>query len=123
MQHSRLTPCELEIMDVIWDRDEATVREVCDALTRPLAYTTVMTTMRLLAGRKRVLRRSKRGRAHVYRPRVSRAEISRNMLSEIRERLFGGSTASLVLNALSDQPLSAADVMALREALQKVEQR
>jgi predicted transcriptional regulator len=110
-------------MDVIWDRGEATVREVCDTLTRPLAYTTVMTTMRLLAGRKKVLRRSKRGRAHVYRPCISREAVSRSMLSEIRELLFGGSTTSLVLNALSDQPLSAADRQALREALQQVEQQ
>ena len=68
MDPSRLTRYELELMDVLWSRGEGTVQDVCDALHRPLAYTTVMTTLRLLEDKKKVLQRVKRGRAYVYRP-------------------------------------------------------
>src|SRR3978361_2133798 len=77
MKFPRLTRCELELMDVLWQKGEATVQEVCDQLTRPLAYTTVMTTLGLLHSKKKVLKRVKRGRAHVYQPLISRDEVSR----------------------------------------------
>ena len=60
MELSRLTRYELELMDVLWQRGEGTVQEVCDQLGRPLAYTTVMTTLRLLHSKKKVLKRVKR---------------------------------------------------------------
>src|SRR6478752_4399996 len=53
MKFPRLTRCELELMDVLWQKGEATVQEVCDELTRPLAYTTVMTTLGLLHSKKK----------------------------------------------------------------------
>src|SRR5689334_5989047 len=70
MDSPRLTRYELEIMDVVWKAGEATVQDVCDGLKRTLAYTTVMTTLTLLESKKKVLERTKRGRAFVYRPLV-----------------------------------------------------
>jgi BlaI family penicillinase repressor len=119
---SRLTRYELELMDVLWSRNEGTVQDVCDGLQRPLAYTTVMTTLSLLERKKGVLQRVKQGRAYVYRPTVTREEVSLSVLSDLRDVLFGGRLPSLVLNMLSEDELSSEDVVAVREALAKLEQ-
>ena len=122
MTAPRLTRCELEIMDVVWARGRATVQEVRDGLSRPLAYTTVMTTLSLLERHKGVLERAKRGRAYVYTPLVTREEVSRGMLAELRDVLFGGSTASLMLNILSQETIPSADFDVLKAALAKLEE-
>jgi BlaI family penicillinase repressor len=121
MKFPRLTRCELELMDVLWQKGEATVQEVCDELTRPLAYTTVMTTLGLLHSKKKVLKRIKRGRAHVYQPIVSRDEISRAVLTDLRDVLFGDQLRTLVLSLIEDGKFSHEDVQALKEAIRKVE--
>ncbi len=118
---NRLTRYELELMDVLWELEEGTVQEVCDKLDRPLAYTTVMTTLSLLEAKKRVLERRKCGRAFVYRPRVSREEVSRSMIADLREVLFGNKLPSLVLNLLSEETMNDSDVAALRAALDRIE--
>lgn len=123
MTTPRLTRCELELMDVLWQKGEATVQEVCDALRRPLAYTTVMTTLSLLHSKKKVLKRVKRGRAHVYQPLVSRGHVSRAVLSDLRDVLFAGQLPTLVLGLLEDGQFSHDDVQALKAAIQKVEQQ
>ncbi|MGQ0637695.1 MAG: BlaI/MecI/CopY family transcriptional regulator [Planctomycetaceae bacterium] len=121
-ERPRLTRYELEIMDVVWRRHEATVHEVCEGLLRPLAYTTVMTTLRLLESKTRVLERTKRGRAFVYRPLVTRNEVSRSILSDLRCVLFGGSVPSLVLNLVAEEALAADDIVTLVRSLKKLEQ-
>jgi BlaI family penicillinase repressor len=121
MKFPRLTRCELELMDVLWQKGEATVQEVCDQLTRPLAYTTVMTTLGLLHSKKKVLKRVKRGRAHVYQPSITRDEVSRAVLSDLRDVLFADQVPMLVLGLLEDGRFSQADVEALKAAIRKVE--
>lgn len=120
MEH-RLTRYELELMDVLWELEEGTVQEVCDRLERPLAYTTVMTTLTLLSTKKRILERRKSGRAFVYRPSVSREEVSRSMISDLRDVLFGRELPTLVLNLLSEESVSESDLASLRAALEKLE--
>lgn len=123
MERPRLSRGELEIMDALWRLGEGTVQDVCDALDRELAYTTVMTTLRLLHARKKVLQRIKRGRAHVYRPLVSRDEVSRSILADLKGVLFRGRVPSLVLNLLEEESLSSADLKALQEALRNAQNR
>jgi predicted transcriptional regulator len=74
-----------------------------------------------LESKKKVLERRKRGRAYVYRPLISRADVSRSMLEGLSQVLFGGSWPSLVLNILSEGSASQADIDALRAALDRVE--
>lgn len=123
MKFPKLTRYELELMDVLWQRGEGTVQDVCDALERPLAYTTVMTTLRLLHSKKKVLKRIKRGRAHVYRPTVSREEICRSVIRDLQVVLFGDHLPTLMLGLLEDSTFSAGDVKALKSALRKVEEQ
>jgi predicted transcriptional regulator len=108
-------------MDVLWQKGEATVQEVCDELTRPLAYTTVMTTLSLLHSKKKVLKRIKRGRAHVYQPLISRDDVSRAVISDLRDVLFADQLPMLVLGLLEDGNFSREDVKALKAAIHKVE--
>lgn len=120
---NRLTRYELELMNVLWELGEGTVQDVCDKLQRPLAYTTVMTTLTLLENKKRVLERRKRGRAFVYHPIVSREDVSRSMLGELRMVLFGGHLPALILNLISGESMSQRDIAALQEALDRIEAR
>ncbi len=121
MKDYRLTPYELELMDVIWDLQEASVQEVCDALPRELAYTTVMTTLTLLVQKKKVLERVKSGRAFIYKPAVTREEVSRSMLGQIKQVLLKDSLPSLMLNLLEDEEMSSDDINALKAAIHKLE--
>ncbi|MBL8849060.1 MAG: BlaI/MecI/CopY family transcriptional regulator [Planctomycetaceae bacterium] len=123
MPTTSLTKCELEVMQVVWDRSGATVQEVVDALDRSLAYTTVLTTLKILHEKRGVLRRTKRGRAHVYVPAVSCDTVRRSMLGELRARLFGGSTKSLVLNLIQQDELTAADIREVKAAISALESR
>jgi BlaI family transcriptional regulator, penicillinase repressor len=123
MKPPRLTRYELELMDVLWRRGEGTVQEVCDELERPLAYTTVMTTLGLLHSKKKVLKRVKRGRAHVYQATVSRDQVSRAVIRDLQDVLFSGRLPSLMLGLLEDGKFSDDDVKALKAALRKVEKQ
>ena len=121
MSEYHLTKCEMEVMDIVWQRGRVTVQDVVDGLERPLAYTTVMTTLKILKSKRRVLRCEKAGRAFVYEPLVTREEVSRSMTMELKERLFGGSAKSLVLNLLENETLSKEDVNELKKAIHELE--
>lgn len=118
----KLTRYELELMDILWSLAEGTVQDVCDNLSRPLAYTTVMTTLNLLASRKKVLARTKQGRAFLYRPLVTRDEVSRSILSDMKSVLFGNRLPSLVLRMMAEDETNERDAEILREALKKLEE-
>ncbi len=81
---SVLGPLEQDVMDVMWELDEATVRDVHDRLAhrRKIAYTTVMTTMTRLAS-KGLLRRNTASLAHRYRPAVTRDSYARTTVANV----------------------------------------
>ena len=120
---NRLTVYELELMDVLWEIGSGTVQDVCDALERDLAYTTVMTSLNVLHSKKGVVTREKQGRAFVYRPTVTREEMSRAVINDLKPVLFKKALPSLVLNLLSNDKLDSEDIDALKKALAKVEAR
>ena len=99
---------------------DGTVQDVCDNLDRELAYTTVMTTLRLLHSKKKVLKRVKRGRAHVYRPTVTREEVSRSVLTDLQDVLFRDRLPTLVLGMLEEGEFTSQDIEAIKAALKKV---
>ncbi len=123
MELYRLTRYELELMGVLWQLGEGTVQDVCDKLGRPLAYTTVMTTLRLLHSKKKVLKRVKRGRAHVYQPIVTRDDVSRSVIRDLQSVLFADRLPTLMLGLLENGQFSQEDVDSLKAALQRVEGR
>jgi len=117
----QLTRCELEVMDIIWESRRATVQDVVDAVERDLAYTTVMTTMKIL-DRKGVIRRcGKVGRAFLYEPQVTRDDVQRAMAGELTEKLFGGSVSSVVLSLIDGRSISNAEIKELKAAIKSLE--
>jgi predicted transcriptional regulator len=117
----QLTRCELEVMDVVWSRERATVQQVCDALERSLAYTTVMTTLKILESKRKVLKRVKVGRAYVYEPLVGREEICRSVASDLKQHLVRGSVKSLVLNLIEDEPMTPDEILEIKAAIARLE--
>jgi len=106
--HPTLTPQELAIMKVVWRTDQTTVREVYDTLrkSRPLAYTTVMTMMRILE-QKGYLTRATAERAHVYRPARPRQQVLGAMLRDFLDRVFDGASDALLVHLARDNKLTA----------------
>jgi predicted transcriptional regulator len=102
---------ELEILKIVWERGDATVRDVYEELRtrRQVAYTTVMTMMRILE-RKGHLKVSRAGRAFVYRPARSRQRVVAAMVAEFVDRVFGGSAEPLIQHLVRDRHLSEDDL-------------
>jgi BlaI family penicillinase repressor len=102
-----LTPQELEIMKVVWQRGRATVREVYETLRerRKVAYTTVLTMMKILEG-KGYLSRDSDERAHVYHPTRPEQAVVRSMVRDFVDRVFDGSAQPLLLHLVRDRKLS-----------------
>lgn len=104
---------ERELMEVIWDRDEVSVREMHAIVAKRSAYTTLMTTLDRLH-RKGLLARRKEGRAFVYRARVSRSEFAQTVAKEV----IGGMLAehsepmvACIVDAVSDHDRALLDTL------------
>ena len=106
--HPTLTPQELAIMKVVWRTDEATVRDVHAALNedRPVAYTTVMTMMRILE-QKGYLTKATHEKAHVYRPAKPRQQVIGGMVRDFLDRVFDGASDALLVHLARDNKLTA----------------
>jgi predicted transcriptional regulator len=104
---STLTDQELEIMKVVWDLGKATVRDVYEVLLerRRIAYTTVMTMMKILEG-KGYLKKSREDRAYLYRPSEPKDSVIRGMVREFVNRVFNGSAEPLLMHLVADEKLS-----------------
>jgi len=115
-----LTEQELEIMKIVWARDVATVRDVYEALLerRKIAYTTVMTMMKILVDKK-YLRKSQEDRAYVYRPAKPKNQVIKGMVREFVNRVFNGSAEPLLVHLIEDQHLSEKDVEEIRRMIGK----
>jgi len=111
----RLGDLQLKIMKLLWERREATVAEVHQAvaLERDLAYTTVATMLRKMEARNLVAHRAE-GRSFVYRAAVPSDAVTRGMADHLIERLFEGSLADMVNHLLTTREVS-------REELSKLE--
>jgi predicted transcriptional regulator len=98
-----LGPLEVEVMEVLWNGGERSVRDVAEQLDRKLAYTTVMTTLDRLF-KKGLLDRQKSERAFLYTPRVSREDWERQRAGDLVAGLLAGSSPSreLLLSSLVD---------------------
>jgi BlaI family transcriptional regulator, penicillinase repressor len=113
MRHrsATLTDQELEIMKIVWERDSATVRDVYEALLerRKVAYTTVMTMMKILE-RKKFLKKSQADRAYLYRPTQPKGKVIGAMVREFVNRVFNGSAEPLLVHLVEEHNLSPEDL-------------
>jgi len=113
-----LTPLELEIMHVLWEQGTANVQTVQRNLKRELAYTTVQTVLNILH-RKGKVQRALKDRAYSYKPVVSRSHVTGEHMSDILDRLFGGSAESLVMSLLETKHLTPKKLARLQKLLEE----
>lgn len=118
-----LSPAELEVLRVLWDRGPSTVRQVLDALTgrgRDWAYTTVLTFLSRM-NQKGVVSSDKSGLAHVYRAAVTRNRVRRERLRSLVNDLYDGAAGPLVLQLVKSQRLSRDDLEALQQLIEELD--
>ena len=116
-----LTDVELELMTIIWSQGKTTVKEVVEALpkSRPLAYTTVATVMRILE-QKGYLKCEKHSHAHTFSPLVEKAAYEKSCLDHVVDNVFDGEPVALVQRLLTAKRMSAAELRAIEATLQEL---
>jgi predicted transcriptional regulator len=117
------TDAELKLMDVLWDKGSATVSDVLDGLNAkpPLAYSTVITTLRILET-KGYVSHAKQGRSFTYQPLIGRHEARQSAITHLLHRLFDGSPELLMTSLFEDRKISAAEMKRLRDLIAKGKQ-
>ena len=115
----RPTDAELSILRILWDRGPSTVRQVHDELARerPAAvYTTALKLLQIMI-EKGLVERDERDRTHIYRARLSEEVTQRQLVRDLLERAFGGSSGKLVMQALATKRASAEELRDIRKAI------
>ncbi len=112
------TDRELDVMTVLWEQGPSTVAEVQGALEDRLAYTTVLTVLRLLEDKGHV-GHNEEGRAHRFHPLVERDHASKSALRRLTDRLFSGSPELLLTRLVEDETLSPEELERMRELLDR----
>jgi BlaI family transcriptional regulator, penicillinase repressor len=116
----RPTNAELAILSVLWRRGPSTVRDVHEALGESrgdaVGYTTVLKLLQIMT-EKKLVKRDTRSRTHVYAAAASEATTRDQLLSDLVDRAFGGSSLALVLQALSTTRATPAELEQIRRLL------
>jgi predicted transcriptional regulator len=112
------TESELEILQVLWTRELASVREVHEELakTKDVGYTTTLKLMQIM-NEKGLVKRDDSVKTHIYQAAVSREKTQKHLLNKMIDGLFGGSPTQLVLQALGDHKASQAELEEIQRLL------
>ncbi|TVQ12046.1 MAG: BlaI/MecI/CopY family transcriptional regulator [Bacteroidetes bacterium] len=117
------TESEMEILQILWEKEQATVREVHEVMeaVKDTGYTTTLKTMQNMTD-KGLLERDTDTRTHVYRPLLSREKTQESVLNKMLNGLFKGSESNLVMGALSRKELSKEEIIEIQNYLKQFEQ-
>jgi BlaI family penicillinase repressor len=115
-----MSPAETEVLRLVWQSQEATVQQVCDALpaNRSVTYVTVATLLRRLE-EKGYLKHHVRGKAFVYAPAAKKEAVITRTISDLVERLFGGNPVPLMQHLAQHSGITDEDIERLRELAKK----
>ena len=115
-----LTDLEADVMQVVWQKGQVTVRDVYETLrsTRDLAYTTIMTVLSTLA-KKGIVEYFQEGRAYIYRPKISQKEAAQRSVTKVLQKFFDGSPRALVAHLIDADAISQDEFESLRQLLNK----
>src|ERR1700722_13699940 len=117
MNRPRLTKLELQILEALWARGKASIREIQEAFVKPRpAYTTIQTTVYRMEGKGAVRRFRKIGNAHIFEPVVPR-EVARNRLLDEILSFFGGSAQPMMAQLAEAGKLTIDDVRELEKTV------
>jgi BlaI family transcriptional regulator, penicillinase repressor len=116
------TKAELDILRVLWTEGPLSVRQVRNLLDRskPTGYTSVLKTMQIMT-EKGLVERDDTVRPQIYKARYSQDRTQKQMLTDLIQRVYGGSVRALVLHALGTRNLSPADLEAMQKLLDRFE--
>lgn len=105
-------------MKVLWERGESAVSDLVSGIsdTTPLAYTSVLTTIRILE-KKGYVRHRQEGRAFLYSPRVEERDAGRSEVRQLLQRFFGNSRERLLLSLLGDDEISSEELKRLKDTI------
>jgi predicted transcriptional regulator len=120
----RPTDAELAILRVLWERGASTVRQVHEIMSRerPTAYTTALKLMQIMT-EKGLVRRDESDRTHIYHARLSEEQTQRQLVRDLLDRAFGGSSTKLVMQALAARRASAEELSEIRRLIEGREGR
>lgn len=118
------TESELEILQVLWDKEHATVREVHEVLTahKDVGYTTTLKLMQIMFEKGLVLRDDS-SKTHIYTANVSRENTQQQLVNKLIRNLFNGSTSQLVMQALGNQSTSKEELDAIEAMIQQLKNK
>jgi BlaI family penicillinase repressor len=118
------TESELEILQILWTKGLATVREVHEELskTKDAGYTTTLKLMQIM-NEKGLVKRDDSMRTHVYQAAANKEKTQKHLLGKMIDSLFGGSTSQLVIQALGEQKASPEELEKIQELLNNLKQQ
>jgi BlaI family penicillinase repressor len=118
------TESELEILQVLWVKDQASVREVHEELlqSKDVGYTTTLKLMQIMF-EKGLVKRDDSFKTHIYQASVSKEKTQKHLVGKMINTLFGGSPAELVLQALGNHKASAAELEEIQRLLNNLKDR
>jgi predicted transcriptional regulator len=123
-QAPKPTQAELEILRILWDKKEATVREVHDVLAQKgeTVYTTTLKTMQIMLD-KGLLARNEDARSHIYSATIKEDDVQKNLIGNFLQTAFGGSASTLVMQVLGNHKTSNEELQKIRQFLDNIEKQ
>jgi len=120
----RSTESELEILSILWDKENATVREVHEIVqkTKDVGYTTTLKLMQIM-NEKGLVTRNVSSKTHIYTPTLQREKAQEQFVGKMIQTLFSGSTSQLVMQALGKHKPSDSDLAEIKSMIQKLERK
>lgn len=122
MKYIKPTESELEILQILWETGEASVRDVHEVLlqSKDAGYTTTLKLMQIMH-EKGLVSRDSSARAHIYTPNVSRESTQQHLLDKLIAGVFNGSASRLVMQALGSEKASAEEIAEIKKYLENLE--
>lgn len=119
---ARPTDAELAILRVLWERGPSTVRQVFEVLSaeKDLGYTTVLKMLQIMT-EKGLVQREVTDRVHTFSTTQTRTETQRTLLDDLLDKAFGGSSMTLVMQALATRKASQRELAEIRKMLDLAE--
>lgn len=118
------TESELEILQVLWQKGKATVREVHEALTlnKDVGYTTTLKLMQIM-NEKGLVKRDDSSRTHIYKAANNKEHTQKFLLNKFISNLFGGSSSQLVMQALGNHKVSEDELNQIQSLIDNLKKR
>jgi len=117
---TQLTDSEQSIMEILWKKQQASVREITDILSedKTTAYTTVQTMCKILA-EKGYADFLKEGKAFIYSPKITQKEARKGALTSLLNKFFGGSPEVLAQHLMEETDIELDDLAALQKEIDR----